>query len=58
LRTIALAYKDLQDGQGGPNHEDLVSGSKIGVVEESDNILIAIVGIMDIIREEVPHAVS
>lgn len=58
LRTIAFGYKDLQPNQGGPNHEDLVEGTKIGVVEESDNTLIAIVGIMDIIREEVPEAVS
>jgi len=58
LRTIAFAYKDLEPGLGGPNHEDVVAGTKIGVVEEADNTLIAIVGIMDIIREEVPEAVS
>lgn len=58
LRTIAFAYKDLQPNQGGPEHEELVEGSKIAVVEEGDNILIAIAGIMDIIREEVPEAVS
>lgn len=58
LRTIAFAYKDLQPNQGGPDHEELVEGTKIAKIEESDNILIAIAGIMDIIREEVPHAVS
>lgn len=58
LRTIAFAYKDLEDGLGGPKHEDMVPGTKIAVVEETDNILIAIAGIMDIIREEVPDAVS
>lgn len=48
----------MQPGLGGPEHEELLEGSKIAVVEETDNILIAIAGIMDIIREEVPHAVS
>ena len=55
LRTIAFAYKDLQ---GNENYEDMVPGTKVGVVEDSDNILIALVGIMDIIRDEVPDAVS
>jgi Ca2+ transporting ATPase len=36
----------------------LVNGSKVGIIEEADNILIAIAGIMDIIRPEVPVAVS
>ena len=58
LRTIAFAYKDLSEGLGGPTHEDMVSGTKIAVVEQSDNILIGIAGIMDIIRDEVPAAVS
>ena len=58
LRTIAFAYKDLEDGMGGPNHEDIIPGSKIAVVEQTDNTLIAIAGIMDIIRDEVPQAVS
>ena len=26
LRTIAFAYKDLEPGLGGPNHEDLIDG--------------------------------
>lgn len=58
LRTIAFAYKDLDPGFGGEDHKDLLPGSKVGVIEESDNILIAIAGIMDIIRPEVPEAVS
>ena len=58
MRTIAFAYKDLEPGQGGDTHEDLIPGTKVAVVEESDNTLIAIAGIMDIIRDEVPNAVS
>lgn len=58
LRTIAFAYKDLEAGLGGPNHEDKIDGSKIAIAEETDNVLISIAGIMDIIRDEVPNAVS
>lgn len=58
LRTIAFAYKDLEPGMGGPDHDECLEGSKIGVIEEKDNILIALAGIMDIIRPEVPEAVS
>lgn len=58
LRTIAFAYKDVPAGLGGPEHEEMVADSKIAIIEESDNTLIAIAGIMDIIREEVPAAVS
>lgn len=59
LRTIAFAYKDLQQGEGGPTHEEMSEvNPKIAKIEESDNILIALAGIKDIIREEVPKAVS
>lgn len=33
LRTIAFAYKDIPEGLGGPTNEDMVSGTKIAVVE-------------------------
>lgn len=63
LRTIAFAYKDLQPDEGGPAHEDMVRGedgkeTKVAVIEEGGLTLIAIAGIKDIIREEVPLAVS
>jgi magnesium-transporting ATPase (P-type) len=29
LRTIAFAYKDLKEDEGGANHEDKQEGSKI-----------------------------
>lgn len=57
MRTIAFAYKDLKDGDGGPNHEEKTEGSKIYKIEESGHTLICIAGIKDIIREEVPDAV-
>lgn len=58
LRTIAFAYKDLQEDEGGPNHEGKREGSKIYEIEEGDLTLIAIAGIKDIIRDEVPEAVA
>lgn len=57
LRTIGFAYKDLNQGDGGPDHENKKEGSKIYEIEEGDLTLICIAGIKDIIREEVPHAV-
>jgi P-type Ca2+ transporter type 2B len=57
LRTIAFAYKDLKEGEGGPLHEDKEPNSKIYQIEEGGLTLICIAGIKDIIREEVPDAV-
>jgi len=58
LRTIAFAYKDLKENDGGPNHEDKEEGSKIYKIEEGDMTLLCIAGIKDIIRDEVPGAVK
>lgn len=59
LRTIAFAYKDLLPNEGGPTHEEMSEiNPKIAKIEENGNILIALAGIKDIIREEVPKAVS
>jgi magnesium-transporting ATPase (P-type) len=57
LRTIAFAYKDLVEGEGGPEHDDKEDGSKLADIELSGLTLIAIAGIKDIIRKEVPGAV-
>lgn len=57
LRTIAFAYKDLADGEGGPEHDDKADGSKLANIELEGLTLIAIAGIKDIIRDEVPGAV-
>jgi len=57
LRTIAFAYKDLAEGEGGPEHDDHEEGSKLANIELSGLTLISIAGIKDIIREEVPDAV-
>lgn len=58
LRTIAFAYKDLLQNEGGPNHDDMSEDlCHLAKIEEKNNVLIAIAGIKDIIREEVPDAV-
>lgn len=53
LRTICLAYKELNGS------EDLESKDHLGVynVEITDLTLIAVFGIADIVRPEVPGAV-
>jgi Ca2+ transporting ATPase len=58
LRTIGFAYKDLNQGEGGVNHDEIRDGSKIYNIEEGGYTLIGIAGIKDIIREEVPEAVA
>jgi len=56
LRTIALGYKDIQPNENGarhdePEHEDVKD------IEKSGFTLVCILGIMDIVRPEVPDAV-
>lgn len=57
LRTIAIAYKDLQEGENGPDHME-PADDEIKDVEKSGMTLVAIIGIMDILRTEVPGAVE
>lgn len=54
LRTIVLAYKELKD------NEDLETKDHLGVfdVETKDLTCLAIFGIKDILRQEVPGAVK
>lgn len=58
MRTFAFAYKDLQENEGGPLHENKTEDGKEYEVESSGLTLIAIGGIKDIIRDEVPGAVA
>lgn len=58
LRTIGFAYKDLLAGEGGADHDRMGEDNPhLAEIEEKNNVLIAIAGIKDIIREEVPEAV-
>lgn len=58
LRTFAFAYKDLQQGEGGEGHDAKAENGKSYEIEDSGLTLIALCGIKDIIREEVPGAVA
>jgi len=48
----------LKQGEGGPTHEEMDADGVLHSVEKSVYTLIAIVGIKDIIRPEVPEAVA
>ena len=56
LRTIAIAYRDLEPGLHGENHDE-PRDSAVKDVEMSGLTLVAIFGIYDVIRTEVPEAV-
>lgn len=56
LRTISVGFKDLQPGEHGPRHDDH-EDQPVKEVEKSGYTLICILGIMDIVRPEVPGAV-
>ena len=59
LRTICFAYKDLSSGEGGPHHTDPdTENPALFAIEKTGFTLIALIGIKDIIRKEVPEAVA
>ena len=58
MRTICFAYKDLKPNEGGPSHEDMDDEGVIHKVEKGGFTVVSIIGIKDIIRPEVPKAVS
>lgn len=58
LRTICLAYKDLEENEGGATHENDAEDGVNKEVEMGGLVCVGILGIRDIIRPEVPDAVS
>lgn len=56
LRTICIAYKDIEENQDGPEHDE-PKEEEIKNIETAGLTLICILGIMDIVRTEVPEAV-
>ncbi len=58
LRIIGVAYKDLVPDQGGEEHDHVQEGSKDAEVEKEEMTWIGMLGIRDIIREEVPGAIA
>lgn len=57
LRTLAIAYKDLEVNEGGPQHKDLNQNGDY-IIEEDNFVLIAIVGIRDTLRKKVTESVD
>ena len=57
-RTIAIAYKDIQENEAGAKHDEEGAKPPIKKIEEGGFTLIAILGIEDTIRAEVPGAVE
>ena len=57
MRTIGIAYKDLVENEGGPDHQSIQPNEVIHDVEKFGFTLLAILGIKDVIRSEVPKAV-
>lgn len=53
LRTIVIAYKDIEAGENGVKHDEPVT-EDVKDIETSGLTLIGVIGIMDVIREEVP----
>jgi Ca2+ transporting ATPase len=58
LRTICIAYRDLEENEGGATHEDDAEDGFNKQVEMNGLTCLGILGIRDIIRPEVPDAVS
>ena len=56
-RTICVAFKDLEAGEGGPDHDE-EQDEYNRIVESSGLTCLCILGISDVIRPEVPAAVS
>lgn len=57
LRTIVIAYKDIEAGENGVKHDEPVT-EDVKDIETSGLTLIGVIGIMDVIREEVPKSVE
>ena len=57
LRTIVIAYKDIEQGEEGEKH-DAPEEEEIKNIEKQGLTLVAILGIKDIVRTEVPDAVE
>lgn len=57
LRTVAVAYKDINEGEHGDRHDEPVE-ENVKNIEKDGFTLIAIMGIEDTVRAEVPDAVT
>ena len=59
LRTISFAYKEVTPSQISGENREIKQGEYLHEIEKSGGYtLIAIIGIRDVIRAEVPEAVA
>ena len=59
LRTISFAYKEVTPSQISGENREIKQGEYLHEIEKSGGYtLIAIIGIRDVIRSEVPEAVA
>ena len=58
MRTICLAYRDIEEEEGGADHEEDAEDGVNKQVELNGLTCLGILGIRDIIRPEVPDAVA
>ncbi len=59
LRTISFAYKEVTPSQISGENREIKQGEYLHEIEKSGGYtLIAIIGIRDVIRGEVPEAVA
>ena len=58
LRCLCLAYKDLKKDEGGEDHDEMHDDQVNRKIEAEGLTCIAIIGIRDVIRPEVPHAIA
>mmetsp|Transcript_8662 Transcript_8662/g.8180 ORF Transcript_8662/g.8180 Transcript_8662/m.8180 type:complete len:865 (+) Transcript_8662:635-3229(+) len=58
LRTICVAYRDIEEEEGGATHEDDAEDGVNKQIEMNGLICLGILGIRDVIRPEVPDAVN
>jgi Ca2+-transporting ATPase len=59
LRTISFAYKEVSPSQITGENKDIKQGEYLHEIEKAGGYtLIAIIGIRDVIRSEVPDAVA
>ena len=56
LRTLAIAYRDIDQGQCGEKHDE-PKEAELKDIEKSDLVLIGILGLVDAIKSGIPDAV-
>jgi magnesium-transporting ATPase (P-type) len=56
--VLALCYKDLQVDEGGPDNDEMAADGVNRSVETGNFILVALIGIRDVLRDDVEEAIG